>query len=152
MPHTHLCAHYTHTHTHLRLPNTHTCTHTHMHMYTHTHTHTYSHYTHTHTCTQHPDDVIEVRSIHLAESGSFVDQDDEVLDVLEDKEAVRTHLHCLAVTPKSCLHLLCGSLRVKQGYATLLSFGKIPSNMPYHLRQMYQHCWVICKGCEVFAV
>ena len=147
---------YTHTHTPTFTKHTHVHTHTHAHAHTHTHTHLLSLYTHmhthTHTCTQHPDDVIEVRSIHLAESGSFVDQDDEVLDVLEDKEAVRTHLHCLAVTPKSCLHLLCGSLRVKQGYATLLSFGKIPSNMPYHLRQMYQHCWVVCKGCEVFTV
>ena len=71
-------------------------THTPHHMLTHTHTpHAHTH-THTHTCTQHPDDVIEVCSIQLAESGSFVDQDDEVLDVLEDKEAVRTHLHCLA--------------------------------------------------------
>ena len=74
----------------------------------HTHTYVYKTHTHTHTHTQHPDDVIEVRSIQLAESGSFVDQDDEVLDVLEDKEAVRTHLHCFAVTPKSCLCLLCG--------------------------------------------
>ena len=41
-----------------------------------------------HTHTQHPDDVIEVRSVRLADSGSFVDQDDEVADVLEDKEAV----------------------------------------------------------------
>lgn len=70
--------------------------------------HTYLCLQNTHTHTQHPDDVIEVRSIQLAESGSFVDQDDEVLDVLEDKEAVRTHFHCLAVTPKSCLCLLCG--------------------------------------------
>ena len=87
--------------------HTHTHTLTHTHSLSHTHTHTHSH-TLTHTHTQHPDDVIEVRSIQLAESGSFVDQDDEVLDVLEDKEAVRTHLHCLTVTPKSCLCLLCG--------------------------------------------
>ena len=38
---------------------------------------------------QHADDVIEVRSLRLADSGSFVDQDDEVADVLEDNEMVR---------------------------------------------------------------
>ena len=46
---------------------------------------------------QHPDDVIEVRSVRLADSGSFVDQDDEVVDVLEDKETVGTHPH--TITP-----------------------------------------------------
>ena len=37
---------------------------------------------------QHPDDVIEVRSLRLADTGSFVDQDDEVAEVLEDREVV----------------------------------------------------------------
>ena len=36
----------------------------------------------------HPDDVIEVHNLRLAESGSFVSLDDEVADVLEDKEVV----------------------------------------------------------------
>ncbi|CAI8008999.1 Partitioning defective 3 homolog [Geodia barretti] len=35
-----------------------------------------------------PDDVIEVRSLRLADTGSFVDQDDEVAEVLEDREVV----------------------------------------------------------------
>ena len=43
---------------------------------------------------QHPDDVIEVRSLRLADTGSFVDQDDEVAEVLEDREVVsHTHTH-----------------------------------------------------------
>lgn len=50
-------------------------------------------HTHTH-ITQHSDDDIEVRSVRLADSGSFVDQDDEVVDVLEDKETVGMHLTC----------------------------------------------------------
>lgn len=37
---------------------------------------------------QHPDDVIEVRSLRLADTGSFVDVDDEVAEVLEDREVV----------------------------------------------------------------
>ena len=37
---------------------------------------------------KHPDDVIEVQSIRLADSGSYVAFDDEVSDVLEDKEVV----------------------------------------------------------------
>jgi len=51
-------------------------------------------YIHTH-ITQHSDDDIEVRSVRLADSGSFVDQDDEVVDVLEDKETVGKHPHML---------------------------------------------------------
>lgn len=40
---------------------------------------------------QHPDDVIEVRSLRLADNGSFIDVDDDVADVLEDKEVVRRY-------------------------------------------------------------
>lgn len=57
-------------------------------------------HTHTH-ITQHSDDDIEVRSVRLADSGSFVDQDDEVVDVLEDKETVGTHPHMIPLS----LHL-----------------------------------------------
>jgi len=57
-------------------------------------------YIHTH-ITQHSDDDIEVRSVRLADSGSFVDQDDEVVDVLEDKETVGKHPHVLLLS----LHL-----------------------------------------------
>lgn len=39
---------------------------------------------------QHSDDVIEVRSLRLADTGSFVDVDDEVAEVLEDREVVST--------------------------------------------------------------
>ena len=44
---------------------------------------------------QDPDDVIEVESVHLAdESRTYVDQDDEVAESLEDKETVsQSHLH-----------------------------------------------------------
>lgn len=41
---------------------------------------------------QHPDDVIEVRSLRLADTGSYVDQDDEVAEVLEDREVVSPSL------------------------------------------------------------
>lgn len=37
---------------------------------------------------KHHEATIEVRSLRLADSGSFVDEDDEVADVLEDKETV----------------------------------------------------------------
>ena len=37
---------------------------------------------------QHEDDVIEVRSLHMADTHAFVMMDDEVADVLEDKEVV----------------------------------------------------------------
>ncbi len=40
---------------------------------------------------QHPEDVVEVRSVRLIESESLVDEDDEVADVLEDKDTVSLH-------------------------------------------------------------
>ena len=46
---------------------------------------------------QHTDDVIEVRSLRLADTGSYVDQDDEVAEVLEDREVVSPHVYSIAV-------------------------------------------------------
>lgn len=40
---------------------------------------------------QNPDDILHVRSLRV-ESGALVDQDDEVADVLEDKETVSTRM------------------------------------------------------------
>ena len=54
---------------------------------------------------QDPDDVIEVESVHLAdENRTYVDQDDEVAESLEDKETVSqsiitpSHSHTHTVT------------------------------------------------------
>ena len=51
---------------------------------------------------QDPDDVIEVESVHLADGNrTYVDQDDEVAESLEDKETVSqsiTHSHTHTLT------------------------------------------------------
>ena len=53
---------------------------------------------------QDPDDVIEVESVHLADDNrTYVDQDDEVAESLEDKETVShsitpSHTHTLTLT------------------------------------------------------
>ena len=39
-------------------------------------------------CFQHPVDIVDVKSVRLADSGAFVALDDEVADVLEDMEMV----------------------------------------------------------------
>jgi len=39
-------------------------------------------------CSQHPSDIVEVKSVRLADGGAFVAFDDEVADVLEDMEVV----------------------------------------------------------------
>ena len=41
----------------------------------------------------HPGDVLSVRGLRMADGGSLIDQDDEVAEVLEDKEAVRASQH-----------------------------------------------------------
>ena len=61
---------------------------------------------------QHEDDIIEVRRVRLADSGSFVALDDEVSDVLEDKEAVSTNM--------LCMHYCCVRLCVYACYSLCL--------------------------------
>ena len=72
---------------------------------------------------QHPDDVIEVRSLRLADTGSYVDQDDEVAEVLEDREVVSPPSLPPSLPPSYLLLSLPPSI-------SSLFFSSLPPSLP----------------------